>query len=95
MSGFSQSRLDRFGTAYDRWGKYIEHDARPPWQILTGLARSIGAKWSYVHPEDVFEEVAAKVEDLHGMTYEKIGRRGVRLGRTVEEPAFIYDDIHP
>ncbi len=95
MGGLSQSRLDRFGTAYDRWGKYSEHDARPSWQILTGLARSLGAKWSYAHPEDVFEAAAKEVGDLYGMTYEKIGRRGIRLGLPVEEPAFIYDDIHP
>ena len=95
MGGIGQSRLDRFGTTYDRWGQYIEHDARPSWQILTGIAQSIGAKWAYTHPEDVFEAAAAEVKELNGITYEKIGRRGVRLDQPVDEPAFIYDDIHP
>jgi predicted molibdopterin-dependent oxidoreductase YjgC len=77
--GFAQSRLDRFGTQFDRWARGIRRDARPSWKIITGVASLMGAKYRYASADDVFAEIASSIEEFRGMTYLRIGSRGMPL----------------
>ncbi len=79
LDGMAMSRLDRFGAHNDRWTKGPRRDARPSWKILLSLANILGAKWEYKTAEDVFNEIAATKEPFKGMTYTKIGTRGIML----------------
>ncbi len=84
MDGFAMSRLDKFGSVFDRWAKGSKRDARPTWRILTGIAALMGVKFKYATAEDVFSDIAQSVEGFKGMTYLKIGSRGLML-KTKEE----------
>jgi NADH-quinone oxidoreductase subunit G len=86
LDGFAMSRLDKYGSPYDRWNKGPRRDARPSWRILSGIAQLLGAKFRYNTAEDVFGELAASVEAFRGITYRKIGSRGVRLKTGKQAP---------
>jgi NADH-quinone oxidoreductase subunit G len=79
LDGFSMSRLDRFGAHNDRWMKGAKRDARPTWRICLGIANALGAKWRYATAEDVFNEIATTREAFKGLSYMKIGSRGIAL----------------
>ncbi len=79
LDGFAMSRLDKFGTQFDRWGKGAKRDARPTWKIVAGIASLMGAKYKYNTAEDVFNEIAANIDGFKGMTYRKIGNKGMTL----------------
>lgn len=81
LDGMTLSRLDKFGTKYDRWGNYKRIDARPTWRILAELANSFGHKYKYQDSEDVFIEAASHIEELHGLDYEALGELGVDLNK--------------
>jgi NADH-quinone oxidoreductase subunit G len=85
LDGFAMSRLDKFGTSFDRWGRSTKRDARPAWRAIAGIASLMGVRYKYNTAEDVFNELAATVEACKGMTYHKIGSRGLplRVPRTV------------
>ena len=91
MGGYAMSRLDKFGSEFDRWGRIERVSARPTWQILNSLAGILGAKWNYAHPEDVFDAMKSSVEILQDLSYEKLGRWGVRLGVRLdaEQPSHV------
>jgi NADH-quinone oxidoreductase subunit G len=97
MGGFQPSRLDTFGTEFDRWGKIPRMDSRATWKIAAALARVLGAKWKYEHVEDVFDEMAQKLPALHGHSYESLGRAGRRLAGSAPAHAipYVYSDVHP
>jgi predicted molibdopterin-dependent oxidoreductase YjgC len=86
LDGFEMSRLDKYGSAFDRWNKGPRRDARPSWRILSGIAQLLGAKFRYNTSEDVFGELAASVEAFRGMTYRKIGGRGAGLKTGKQAP---------
>jgi NADH-quinone oxidoreductase subunit G len=79
LDGFSMSRLDKFGAHNDRWMKGAKRDARPSWRILMNVANALGAKWKYASAQDVFDELAAQHEAFKGMSYARIGSRGMML----------------
>ena len=79
LDGLSMSRLDRFGAHNDRWMKGVRRDARPSWHIVRSVAAALGAKLKYNTAEDVFNEIAQKVEPFKGLSYLKIGSKGVPL----------------
>jgi NADH-quinone oxidoreductase subunit G len=79
LDGFAMSRLDRFGTVHDRWARGARRDARPTWKIIAGIAGLMGVKYRYQTAEDVFNDLAGHVEAFRGMTYRKIGNRGMML----------------
>jgi NADH-quinone oxidoreductase subunit G len=79
LDGFAMSRLDKFGSQFDRWAKVPKLDARPHWKIVAGIASLMGAKFRYNTAEDVFNEIASTVENFKGMSYRKIGSRGLML----------------
>ncbi len=77
--GFAMSRLDKFGSQFDRWSKGVRRDARPTWRIIAGIASLMGVKYKYNSAEDVFAEIASTVGPYKGMTYMKLGNRGMNL----------------
>ena len=82
LDGFAMSRLDRYGSAFDRWARGPKRDARPSWRILSGIASLMGVKYRYGSAEDVFNELASTVGAFKGMTYPKIGNKGMMLRKT-------------
>ena len=79
LDGFAMSRLDKFGAHNDRWTQGKKRDARPSWRIVASVAHALGAKWKYATAEDVFNEMAASIEDFKGLTYLRLGTRGAML----------------
>jgi NADH-quinone oxidoreductase subunit G len=86
LDGFAMSRLDKFGSAYDRWAKGPKRDARPTWRIVTAIASAMGMKYRYQTAEDVFNEITSAVPAFAGMNYRKIGSRGMLLKQKKEAP---------
>jgi len=87
LDGFAMSRLDRFGTQYDRWARGTRRDARPTWKIIAGISTLMGAKVKFQTAEDVFNDIALHVEGFKGMSYRKIGNRGMTLKTRRTAPA--------
>jgi predicted molibdopterin-dependent oxidoreductase YjgC len=89
------SRLDKFASEFDRWGQMKRYDARSTGQLFSNLGMLMGAKWKHDHPEDIFEEMTERIDDLKGLSYERLGRWGIRLGGA--EPAhmlpYVYTDV--
>lgn len=79
LDGLSLSRLDKFGTTFDRWGDVKKVDARPSWKILSGLLTVFGHKQKYGMAEDVFSEISDTIPEFHGVDYDVIGETGVQL----------------
>jgi predicted molibdopterin-dependent oxidoreductase YjgC len=92
---FAMSRLDKFGTEFDRWGRATRYDARGTARILGNIAMVLGAKWKHEHPEDIFEHMASTIDALRGLDYERIGRWGVRIGGTPRAHLlpYVYTDV--
>lgn len=79
LDGMSMSRLDKFGTEYDRWGKAVKQDARSSWRILGGLLKAFGHKPKAQMAEEVFNEMAEHIPALKDVDYDIIGEKGVLL----------------
>ena len=73
LDGLAMSRLDKFGTRFDRWGNYKKYDARPSWKILLDISHLLGFKGKFEMAEDVWEEFTKHEPQFHGVTYEEIG----------------------
>lgn len=86
MDGFAMSRLDKFGTQFDRWGRGAKRDARPSWRIIAGIASVMGFKFRYSTAEDVFAEIASTVDAFRGMNYRSLGTRGQLIGTPHAHP---------
>jgi NADH-quinone oxidoreductase subunit G len=85
VDGMALSRLDKFGTVYDKWAKKNKHDARPTWRIISDLASAFGTKMKYQIAEEVFTEIAKTITAFKGLDYDAIGDLGtnLKLGVTV------------
>jgi len=79
LDGMSMSRLDKFGTKYDRWASGKKINALPTWKILTSLAKAMGGKLKFSMAENVFEELSNTVEAFKGLDYDVIGELGSKL----------------
>jgi NADH-quinone oxidoreductase subunit G len=79
LDGFAMSRLDKFGSQFDRWMKGEKRDARSSWKIILGVANAMNAKWKHNSAEDVFKEIANTIPSFSGMNYFKIGNKGMNL----------------
>jgi NADH-quinone oxidoreductase subunit G len=87
LDGFAMSRLDKFGSQFDRWARGPKRDCRPNWKIITMLASAMGVKYKYNTAEDVFNEMASTTPAFKGLTYRKLGNRGAMLKRNQETPS--------
>lgn len=79
LDGMSLSRLDKFGTEFDRWGKSKKINSISSWTIITKLANAFGVKFNFETSEDVLIELAEVNKDFKELDYEKIGSAGVKL----------------
>ena len=79
MDGFAMSRLDRFGTQFDRWGRGARRDARPTWRIISGIASLMGNRFRYATAEEVFADLASTIGAFKGMSYLRLGKKGMAL----------------
>jgi NADH-quinone oxidoreductase subunit G len=79
MDNFAMSRLDKFGAHNDRWTKGSKRDARPTWRVLTSVAGALGARWKFATADDVFAEISSTIGSFKGMSYMRIGSRGMML----------------
>lgn len=77
LEGMSMSRLDKFGTKFDRWAGGKQVDARSTWKILAGLSASMGYKYKYQMAEEVFAEISNSVEAFKSLNYDDIGESGI------------------
>ncbi|MGE5619834.1 MAG: NADH-quinone oxidoreductase subunit NuoG [Sphingomonadaceae bacterium] len=53
-------------------------EARPDWQVLSDIARGLGAGWSCTRPSEVFDEIAASVPLYGKLGWSRLGSRGKR-----------------
>ena len=79
LDGFAMSRWDKFAAHNDRWGKGIKRDARPTWRILTAVANAFGGRMKYITAEDVFREMTERIQAFKGLSYLKVGTRGLAV----------------
>jgi NADH-quinone oxidoreductase subunit G len=87
IDGMSMSRLDKFGTKFDKWAEKNKRDAHSSWKIITGLANAMGYKMNYTLADDVFNEIAGSVDIFNGLTYDDIGETGINLKLNIFQPA--------
>ena len=82
---YNFSRLDKFGSAFDKWNKGSRRNVRPSWEIISALGNLLGGKMKYQSAEKVFEEIAQVIPSFKGLSYEKLGERGALLKKTKEQ----------
>lgn len=85
VDGLSLSRLDRFGTKYDRWAEKNKRDAKATWKILTSLSTYFNNKLKYNLAEDVFDEISKNIRSFTKINYDVIGENGVLLSNIEKE----------
>ena len=78
IDGMSMSRLDKFGTQFDRWAKGNKHDARSSWKILSVISSALGQKKKFNLAEDVFDEISKTIEAFKGLDYDVLGELGAK-----------------
>ena len=87
LEGMMLSRLDKFGTKFDRWAQKNKHDAYSTWKLLVLVANAAGNKLKFDMAEEVFEEMARNIDAFKGLDYDDIGELGAQLkGKFTKEP---------
>ncbi len=91
---FNMSRLDRFGSAFDKWNKGPRRNVRSSWEIVAAIGSLLGGKMRYQSAQKVFDEVAQSVPAFKGLSYAKLGYRGELLsngsiGKKSKEEALV------
>ncbi len=79
LEGMTLSRLDKFGTKYDRWAEKNKRDAYSTWKLLVLLGNALGNKMKFEMAEEVFAEMAKSIEAFRGLNYDDIGEIGIQL----------------
>jgi len=79
LEGMSMSRLDKFGTKYDRWASGNRIDEYPTWKILTLLSKAMGYKMKYNMAEVVFAEMSSTIDAFKDINYDDIGEPGIKI----------------
>jgi NADH-quinone oxidoreductase subunit G len=79
LDGMSMSRLDKFGTKWDRWASGKKINALPSWKILALVAKAIGSKLKFNMAEEIFAEMANTIESFRGLDYDVIGELGAKV----------------
>ena len=46
--------------------------SRPDWQIIQDIANRLGADWNYLHPSEIYREIASLTPIFSGVTYERL-----------------------
>jgi len=77
--GMAVSRLDKFGTKFDKWAQANKIDAQPTWKMLQSIAALMGVKMKYDVAEDVFEDISKTNPAFDNLDYDTIGETGSLL----------------
>jgi len=77
---FSLSRLDKFGEPNDRWAHGTKYSAKPTWEILKQIAKTLGYNFRFENSEDVFIELCNSIPGMEGHNYDTIGETGIVVG---------------
>jgi len=85
LDQMAMSRLDKFGTKYDRWAKGKKYDAKPSWQIISEISEYGNNKLKFNMAEEIFDEIANKVPEFKGLDYDVIGELGFQLEKLNEK----------
>ena len=59
-------------------------ESLPDWEITTRLSRVMGHPLSYERAEDVFDDIRRDIIDFAGLSYEKLGCKGLTLTASKE-----------
>ncbi len=87
LEGMMMSRLDKFGTKFDRWAEKNKHDAFSTWRLLVLVANASGNKLKFDMAEEVFAEMAGSIDAFKGLDYDDVGELGAQLkGKFTKEP---------
>jgi predicted molibdopterin-dependent oxidoreductase YjgC len=92
MDHMNMSRLDRFGTPFDKWSHSNRRDVRESWRFVQMVANELGAHWHWKYTEDAFEELANSIPAFRSMTYETLGEMGQPVAggtREVKQPLYV------
>ena len=79
IDGLAVSRLDKFGTKFDRWAEKNKRDAKATWKILTSLSSFFNNQFKYDLAEDVFDEISKNIKAFNKIDYDVIGENGILL----------------
>jgi formate dehydrogenase major subunit len=63
----TERRIQRLYQVFEPLG-----ESRPDWKIIQEIANRLGAKWSYKHPSEIYEEIAPLTPLMAGVTYERL-----------------------
>ncbi len=85
LDQMAMSRLDKFGTKFDRWAKGKKYDAKPSWQIISEISEYGNNKLKFNMAEEIFDEIANKVPEFKGLDYDVIGELGFQLEKLNEK----------
>ncbi|HED07888.1 MAG TPA: NADH-quinone oxidoreductase subunit G, partial [Ignavibacteria bacterium] len=75
LDGMAMSRLDKFGTSFDRWAKGNKRDARASWKIISGLSILFDKKLKYKMAENVFDDMSKNIDAFKGLDYDIMGEK--------------------
>ncbi|MCL5267636.1 MAG: molybdopterin-dependent oxidoreductase, partial [Bacteroidetes bacterium] len=78
---FNMSRLDNFGSAFDKWNKGQRRNVRSSWEIISAVANLLGGKMRFQSAQKVFEEIAQTNPSFKGLSYAKLGAKGALLSK--------------
>ncbi len=78
IDGMSMSRLDKFGTQYDKWAQGAKYDAKSTWKIIAALSNVLGNKVKFNLAEEVFNEISKSINSFSGLDYDVIGELGAK-----------------
>jgi NADH-quinone oxidoreductase subunit G len=79
LDGMNMSRLDKFGTKFDRWASGKKIEARPTWKILVSLSKALGYKMKYAMAEEIFNDMTVSINELKGLDYDLVVESGIQI----------------
>jgi len=78
LDGMTLSRLDKFGTKFDRWALGHKYDAKSSWKIISALSGLMGFKLKFNIAEEVFNQISGTISVFNGLDYDVIGELGAQ-----------------
>jgi predicted molibdopterin-dependent oxidoreductase YjgC len=79
LDGMSMSRLDKFGTQWDRWASGKKINSLPTWKILSSISKTMGSKFKFSMAEEIFAEIANSLDAFKNLDYDVIGELGAKV----------------
>jgi len=67
-------------------------EARQDWELIVELANRVGLAWNYTHVGDVYTEMAAKMNSLNYITWERLNAEDV-VTYPVDEPGGFGNEV--